>query len=367
MLMHASWIQLSLVGRDRAMRGSHKKSFYCRAACLILAVALGNCVAVIAEGADLIGLTGIVSSDQEGPMEGVLVSAKMEKSTVTVTVVSDRQGRYGFPANKLPPGTYHLTVRAVGYDAPNLKPVIVGKEKVDLNLKLIKANDLASQLTWGEWVMSAPGTPEQKDALYGCTACHTGDHVFKSTYDQQGWQDTLVRMRNWETASVFTHPTLLPYHVGPRPRDPDFGKYLSTLNLSGGRTKWDFELKILPRPTGKATRVVLTEYDLPRADAEPHDAIMDANGMVWYCDFAEAILGRLDPRTGATKEWPLPLVKARFRNLVKDCFSSLRLIVLRNPAFTRGKGHSFVAPVRGSSRPKTASAKSQYQTIRPRP
>lgn len=294
------------------MRRSFKKSIFCRAAYLILAVALSNCMAVITEGAGPVGLTGIVSSDAEGPMEGVLVSVKMEKSTITVTVVSDKQGRYSFPSNKLAPGSYNLKVRATGYDAPNLKPVSIGKEKVELDLKLTKTNDLASQLTWGDWMLSAPGTPEQKDALYGCTACHTGDHVFKSKYDPQGWLDTLVRMRNWETASVFSHPTLLPYHEGARPRDPEFAKYLSTLNLSGGRTKWDFELKTLPRPTGKATRVILTEYDLPRADAEPHDAIMDADGMVWYCDFAEAVFGRLDPRTGATKEWPLPLVKAGF-------------------------------------------------------
>src|SRR5277367_3151347 len=42
-------------------------------------------------------LVGQVSSQAEGPMEGVLVSAKKEGSTITITVVSDAQGQYSFP------------------------------------------------------------------------------------------------------------------------------------------------------------------------------------------------------------------------------------------------------------------------------
>jgi len=36
-------------------------------------------------------LSGVVSSAAEGPMEGVLVSAKKDGSTITVTVVSDEK------------------------------------------------------------------------------------------------------------------------------------------------------------------------------------------------------------------------------------------------------------------------------------
>ena len=63
-----------------------------------------------------IALTGQVSSTEEGPMEGVLVSAKKEGSTVTITVISDQQGRYQFPAAKLTPGDYSINIRAVGYE-----------------------------------------------------------------------------------------------------------------------------------------------------------------------------------------------------------------------------------------------------------
>src|SRR5215467_5074181 len=58
-----------------------------------------------------IALTGTVTSAEEGPMEGVLVSAKKAGSTITVTVVSDKDGRYGFPAARLAPGQYELRIR----------------------------------------------------------------------------------------------------------------------------------------------------------------------------------------------------------------------------------------------------------------
>ena len=45
-------------------------------------------------------LAGQVTSADEGAMEGVIVSARKDGSTITVSVVSDKQGRYGFPAGQ---------------------------------------------------------------------------------------------------------------------------------------------------------------------------------------------------------------------------------------------------------------------------
>ena len=69
--------------------------------------------------AQTVALSGQVTSAEEGAMEGVLVSAKKAGSTITITVVSDRDGRYSFPASKLEPGQYALRIRAVGYDLDN--------------------------------------------------------------------------------------------------------------------------------------------------------------------------------------------------------------------------------------------------------
>src|SRR5258705_10130433 len=61
------------------------------------------------------GLSGRVSGEG-GAMEGVVVSAKKTGSTVTVSVVSDAQGRFSFPQAKLEPGSYALRIRATGYE-----------------------------------------------------------------------------------------------------------------------------------------------------------------------------------------------------------------------------------------------------------
>ena len=52
-----------------------------------------------------VALSGQVSSQEEGAMEGVLVSAQQSGSPITVTVVTDQSGSYRFPAARLAPGS----------------------------------------------------------------------------------------------------------------------------------------------------------------------------------------------------------------------------------------------------------------------
>jgi streptogramin lyase len=85
--------------------------------------------------------------------------------------------------------------------------------------------------------------------------------------------------------------------------------YLSTLNLGGGRTSWNYQFKTFPRPTGAATRVIYTEYDLPARTRQPHDVIVDRAGTVWYAAFGEQIIGKMDPATGKITEFTVPTLK----------------------------------------------------------
>ncbi len=69
---------------------------------------------------------------------------------------------------------------------------------------------------------------------------------------------------------------------------------------------------MLPRPKGRATRVIYTEYDLPRETISPHDVVLDKDGIAWYSSFGEQFFGRLDPKTGEVKEYAMPLHKPDF-------------------------------------------------------
>ena len=103
-------------------------------------------------------LAGQVSSAEEGAMEGVVISAKKDGASITISVVSDDKGRYSFPAARLEPGHYTLQARAAGYDldGANAVDVASGKE-AKADIKLTKTKNLAAQLTNAEWVMSMPG------------------------------------------------------------------------------------------------------------------------------------------------------------------------------------------------------------------
>ena len=73
---------------------------------LLLAQAIGSPSAVAQEAQ---ALAGQVSSAEEGAMEGVIVSAKKDGSNITVSVISDEQGHYAFPAARLAPGAYKIS------------------------------------------------------------------------------------------------------------------------------------------------------------------------------------------------------------------------------------------------------------------
>jgi virginiamycin B lyase len=137
----------------------------------LLLVTWGVAIALLEAGPSLgpavaqdeAALTGRVLSEAEGAMEGVVVSARKVGSTVTVSVVTDQQGRFRFPAAKLEPGPYTLRTRAVGYDLDGSPQVDVAAESTaTMDLKLRQTKDLAVQLTNAEWLQSLPGTEEQK-------------------------------------------------------------------------------------------------------------------------------------------------------------------------------------------------------------
>src|SRR6266699_2033526 len=243
--------------------------------------------------APVAALTGLVSSTEEAVMEGVLVGATKAGSNITVTVVTGADGRYSFPANRLGPGQYSLGVRAVGYEldqpqgnenkAIEIKAVESPDQKAATqDLRLGRTKDLAAQLSNGEWLASIPGTDRQKDQLLNCVGCHRVERIMRSKYDADGFlTQILPRMQGYVQQSLPIHPQLRPAERLMEEQGEDriqvyraAAEYLSTINLSA-TPQWTYPLKTLPRPKGRATRVIYTEYDLPREEISPHDVMVD--------------------------------------------------------------------------------------------
>jgi streptogramin lyase len=258
-------------------------------------------------------LSGQVLAPEGNPIEGVLVSAQKDGSPITITVVSDGNGRFAFPNAKLTTGHYALRIRAEGYELEGPQVADLSSQvSTSVDIKLRKTQDLAAQLTSTEWFMSFPGSAEQKRPLIECMSCHTLERVARSKLDADALMPVLKRMTNYANNTIQAKPQLRPSEAEfPEDRARKVAEYLASVNLSHGDS-WSYKLATLPRPSGAATRVVITEYDMPRKTIAPHDVRIDANGFIWYSNFVENFLGRLDPRTGQHTEFPYPVLKEGF-------------------------------------------------------
>lgn len=276
----------------------------------VLAGVAGLIAGPLGAGAQAAGLTGTVSSAQEGPMEGVLVSLKKEGATLTTTVVSNAKGEFTFPADRLEPGRYRLAIRAAGYAlaGPGEVEVTAGAQPATA-VTLAGAKNIAAQLSNAEWIMSAPGADQAKSFLGDCVTCHSLARVFSAMHTAEEWKSVFARMGRYAPETVPPRPQLLLQGGArsERPRVPanmidaaaDFLVHASINNPDNeGLT-----FKRLPRPKGRATNVIITEYDLPRKEALPHDVVVDADGHAWYSDFGNQFVGELDPATGKVTDY----------------------------------------------------------------
>ena len=270
----------------------------------LLLSAAAFCLASAPGFAATAALTGQVTSAKEGTMEGVLVTAKKDGSTISTTVVSDNKGRYTFPAGRLEPGHYSLKIRAIGYILDGPKAVDVTANGASADVKLKETANIAPQLTNSEWLASAPGTYEEKRDLIACATCHTLMRPLMSAYTADQFKhDVFPRMADMSSQAF---PVLVQKRLVQRNQERTFGgldrlaNYIAKINLSSAPAH-KFEFKGFARPKGAGTKVIITSYDLPRKSMQPHDSVMGDDGYVWISNFGENTLSRLDPKTGQVK------------------------------------------------------------------
>jgi virginiamycin B lyase len=288
---------------------------------------------IVAQGTA--ALSGVASSKEEGKMEGVVVSARRDGADFTVSVVTDKDGKYSFPGTHLGPGAYKLTIRAAGFNltGPGTATIAAGKTST-ADLVLEKTTDLTNQLSSLEWINSMNGTPAQKDTmvhqLLGCNYCHTYQRIMKSKHNAEEFMPVIHRMvkyyadgtavsndnkrgkpaRVQEPGRVQFLEESPNWGASPGVPRPEVAAFFAMNNLSGGRTTFPYTLKALPRPTGAATKVIITEWDIPKAQTSTHDSALDKNGNLWFTDEATQYLGRFDTKTATFKEYQMPPVPA---------------------------------------------------------
>src|SRR5262249_16686822 len=158
------------------------------------------------------------------------------------SVISDAQGNYSFPANRLSAGKYGVKIRAIGYDLAAPASIDVADEQTaTLDLKLRKTRNLPAQMSNAEWMMSLPGTDDQKAFRLACVSCHTLERIVRSDHNAEEWAQVIVRMRGYGPVSQPIKPQRMldAARAGSPEQYRKAAAYLATINLSEV-SQWEY-------------------------------------------------------------------------------------------------------------------------------
>ena len=274
-------------------------------------------------------LKGTVKSADGAAMEGVAVSMRADAKNVRTTVYTDRNGRYSFPP--LENDQYQVLVQAVGFEAGRSAARLSAGKSVEQDFTLTPVKDFSRQLSGVEWMASLPeATPQDKRAkrLLGvnCNQCHAMGTILQNRFDVTGWT-AIVKMM--ETTSW--NGNLFPQDTAFGQPDPYIRAYKDELVAYLSRVRGPGSTlthKPLPRMTGDATQIVVTEYDISpghlpgylvvangsdwslgtpshHESRAVHDHVVDLQGYVWFSDNVtpKRSIGKLDPRTGRVTDY----------------------------------------------------------------
>ncbi|MBZ5661884.1 MAG: carboxypeptidase regulatory-like domain-containing protein [Acidobacteriia bacterium] len=274
-------------------------------------------------------LTGTVRGASGESMEGVTVSAAAEGGTITTSVYTDDQGRFYFPT--APSGKYRVWAQAVGFQAARAEVELSATGRIRQDFTLAAAKDFERQLTSPEWLSALPAEKQEDVRLklifvHNCTTCHSAAFVLQNKFDEAGWKAILARM---ETINVYGKAGDPPNPVIQHYKE-ELAAYLFRVRGPGPSP---LNVKPLPRPSGDAAHVVVTEFNVPSAanpnelvdqdgsdwsggipsggngSAGLHDLTIDANGNAWVTNGTEnrnRSFLKLDVETGKVTNFRLP-------------------------------------------------------------
>src|SRR5581483_4154561 len=111
-------------------------------------------------------------------------------------------------------------------------------------------------------------------------------------FDEHGWSLVVDRMMHFAGTAIAVRrqPKEKP--------DPEYTLLVQWLTRVRGPGSEDAPRRVFPRPRGPSTKVIVTEYELPRQLLALHDAALDSQGNIWYTSHKTLYVGKLDPRTG---------------------------------------------------------------------
>ena len=270
------------------------------------------------------GPHGVVRDSRGTPVYGIMVQLISQQSSIRTTVYTNPLGKYEFP--KLDGGEYVLRIpRPLEFRRFQKDPIrIEGAtlledivlERVSDSQLLPPDPDIVPQITGAEWLFNMPGTAKEKTAfLNSCGgSCHTFQNQFRARFAESDWRKLLDRMVNHNGRLLIgrrytdTNPFTAPVHAGLELQKDDVETVVKWLSRIRGPEAENPPLKVFPRPTGRATRAIITEYELPWLGVHIHDVGGDPAGNIWFSINRSPFIGKLDPKTGKVTSYRTPRI-----------------------------------------------------------
>lgn len=267
-------------------------------------------------------LRGVVKAADGKPLEGVTVSTRAQGSVITTSVWTNQRGEYDFAL--LPDGAYRVWAQAVGFTRTVAEQKLAGHGTVRQDFTLPPYAEFWRQLDDHEWAESLPGnTPEDRGIEgrmrrvihHNCsTQCHNTAYAMAKRYTAADWELVWERMSRW--SGFRADPPYDGTDITMRARNTEYeddipggGKFptkmvdpegkpmgaqrrilefykkdlIAYLTRVRGPEPYPITWRVLPRPAGEATNIVVTEYDVPEGGT----------------------LNRLDPKTGRYTQFNL--------------------------------------------------------------
>lgn len=141
-----------------------------------------------------------------------------------------------------------------------------------------------------------PDGPGKQTVVTVCSGCHEAGRV-RAGYTAEGWNTVQAMMQNMDApVPPDEWPTVVAYlmkNFPERPRPP---------------------AAIIPGPA----EAEITLWDVPTRGSRPHDPLAARDGAIWWSGQLANKLGRLDPKTGAIREYALQTPHTAPHGLTED-------------------------------------------------
>ena len=269
-------------------------------------------------------LAGKVTTPNGEEPAGIPIRAHRANSNITNVVYTNNRGEYSFPEwSDLTPGSYSVGIELAEYEPVNRSDIVLtAGQTTHLDFSLQSRKPSVMDATATDIVMALPGTDEEKFLFIQCDNCHSLQWVLRQPHTKQEW-DTIVRrmfgVRRSAGNTPGTRSSQQQQYLEP------LVNYLTEIRGPESAGK-EIPFTIQTRPTDDAsTRLVVTEYDIPRGGIKdpylirsdpryvwPHDIIVD-NEHGYYTDHFSHVMGRLDKKTGEVKEFPFEVPPGKGR------------------------------------------------------